>query len=80
MRILIYFRDGVEFDRLHQEYFGTRPILIQDYMVATAPGIGDRMGIFEIPTDSAMATWIRIARPHWIDFSWTAQQNPQQNQ
>lgn len=80
MRILLYFRDSLEFDRLHQDYFGRRPDLIQDFMVATAPGIGDRVGIFEIADDTALATWIRMARPHWIDYSWIAQQKYQQNQ
>lgn len=75
MRVIIYFEDGVEFDHMYQEYFGTRPQLIRDWSVNRAPGVATRAGLFEVEDDSAMATWIRMARPQWIDYPWMETKN-----
>ena len=69
---MIRFADGVEFQRLCEHYLGHRGEFVQDFQVATAPGIGDRMCIYSVPDDSALATWIHLKHPEWIDYVWTA--------
>ena len=70
LQCLIRFCDGVEFQDLCLHYLGHRAEFVQDFVMATAPGIGDRCVIYRIPDDTALATYIRIARPHWIDYAW----------
>ena len=70
MQVVIRFRDGTEFQDLCQHYLGQQAEFVQDFVLATAPGIGDRCVIYRIPDDSALATYIQLARPGWIDYSW----------
>jgi hypothetical protein len=49
---------------------------VQDFTVATAPEQHERWCIFHIPDDHAMATWIRLTHPDWIDYSWATHANP----
>ena len=69
---MIKFADGVEFQGLCEHYLGHRGEFVQDFQVATAPGIADRMCIYRVPDDSALATYIHLAHPEWIDYVWTA--------
>jgi len=70
MQVVIRFRDGREFQDLCLHYLGHRGEFVQDFVMATAPGIGDRCVIYRIPDDSPLATYIGLARPGWIDYSW----------
>jgi len=70
MQVVIRFRDGVEFQDLCLHYLGQQAEFVQDFVLATAPGIGDRCVIYRIPDDSALATYIQLARPGWIDYTW----------
>lgn len=76
LQCLIRFSDGVEFQHLCEHYLGHRGEFVQDFVLATAPGIGDRCVIYRVPDDSALATYIRIARPHWIDYTWARHSLP----
>jgi hypothetical protein len=67
MHVMIKFADGVEFQNLCLHYLGQRAEFVQDFVMATAPGTGDRMCIYRIDDDTALATWISMARPNWID-------------
>ena len=69
---MIRFADGVEFQHLCEHYLGHRGEFVQDFMVATAPGLADRMCIYRVPDESALATYIHLAHPEWIDYVWTA--------
>jgi len=71
LQVMIKFKDGVDFERLCMDYLGQRAEFVQDFMMATAPGTGDRMCIYRIPDESTLSTWIRIKHPDWIDYSWT---------
>ena len=73
MQVMIKFSDGVDFERLCVDYLGQRAEFVQDFTMATAPGIGDRMCIYRIPDESTLSTWIRIKHPEWIDRVWTEQ-------
>jgi len=70
MRVVIYFDHSVEFDRVYQESFGRRPELLRDFWINRGPNDATRAGVFDVADDSAMATWIRLARPEWIDYPW----------
>ena len=70
MQVVIRFRDGAEFQDLCQHYLGGQAEFVQDFVLATAPGIGDRCVIYRIPDGSALATYIGLARPGWIDYTW----------
>lgn len=75
MQVLIDFEHGVEFQRLCEHYLGHRGEFVQDFMVAVAPGVAGRMCIYRVPDDSALATYIHLAHPEWIDYVW-ARQHP----
>lgn len=70
---MIRFMDGVKFQHLCEHYLGHRGDFVQDFTMATAPGIGDRMCIYRVPDDSALATYILLAHPEWIDRVWNSQ-------
>lgn len=70
MQVMIKFKDGVDFERLCLHYLGRRAEFVQDFVMASAPGQGDRMCIYRIPDDSTLATWIHIKHPEWIDYVW----------
>lgn len=72
---MISFESGVEFQHLCEHYLGRRAEFVQDFMVATAPDHKGRYCIYRVPDDSALATYIRLAHPEWIDYAWTAK-NP----
>ena len=72
MQVMIKFADGPEFQRLCEHFTGQRGDFVQDFTVATAPGIGDRMCIYRVPDNSPLATWIHLRHPEWIDYVWTA--------
>jgi hypothetical protein len=67
---MIRFADGVEFQRLCEHYLGHRGEFVQDFQVATAPDVIDRMCIYHVPDDTALATWIHLKHPEWIDYVW----------
>ena len=69
---MIRHADGVEFQGLCEHYLGHRGEYVQDFVVATAAGESDRMCIYRVPDDSALATYIHLAHPEWIDYVWTA--------
>jgi hypothetical protein len=71
MQVMINFADGVEFQRLCEHYLGQRGEFVQDFQVATAPGQSDRMCIYNVPDESALSTWIKLARPGWITTTWS---------
>jgi hypothetical protein len=71
MQVMISFADGVEFQRLCEHYLGRRAEFIQDFTVATAPGESDRCVIYQVPDESALSTWIKMARPNWITTTWS---------
>lgn len=68
---MIRFCDGVEFQRLCEHYLGQRGEFVQDFVMATAPGTGDTVCIYSVPDHSALATWIHLKHPEWIDRVWT---------
>jgi hypothetical protein len=70
LQVMIRFCDGPEFQRLCEHYLGQRGEFVQDFVMATAPGTGDRMCIYSVPDDSALATWIHLRHPEWIDYVW----------
>ena len=70
MQVMIRFADGVEFEQLCRHYLGRRAEHIQDFTVATAPGQSDRCVIYQVPTESPLATWIKLARPDWVTTTW----------
>ena len=70
MQVMIRFCDGVEFERLCLDYLGRRAEFVQDFVMATAPGMGDRCVIYQVPTESPLATWIQLARPEWVTTTW----------
>lgn len=72
MQVMIRFSDGVEFQRLCEHFTGGRGNLVQDFMMATAPGQGDRVCVFHIDDDTPLATWIHLQHPEWIDYVWIA--------
>jgi hypothetical protein len=79
LQVMIKFKDGVDFERLCLHYLGQRAEFVQDFTMATAPGIGDRMCIYRIPDDSTLSTWIRIKHPEWIDYVWADQNKSAQH-
>ena len=70
MQVMIDHDHGVEFQRLCEHYLGHRGEFVQDFMVNTAPGVAGRMCIYRVPDDSALATYIHLAHPEWIDYVW----------
>ena len=68
---MIRFADGVEFQRLCEHYLGHRGEFVQDFMMATAPGVADKMCIYRVPDNSPLATYTHLAHPEWIDYVWT---------
>ena len=73
MQVMIRFRDGVEFHNLCQQYLGHRGEFVQDFQIATAPGIADRLCVYSVPDDTALATWIHLKHPEWIDRNRSVQ-------
>lgn len=71
MQVMISFADGVEFQHLCEHYLGRRGEYVQDFHVATGPGEHERYVIYRVPDDSALATYIHLAHPEWIDYVWT---------
>jgi len=71
MQVLITLCDGAEFQALCDQFLGGPAEFLQDFVIARAPGTGDRCVIYRVPDHTAMATWITLARPGWIDYSWT---------
>jgi hypothetical protein len=72
LQVMIRFCDGVEFQGLCEQFTGRRGDFVQDFVMATAPGTGDTVCIYSVPDDSALATWIHLRHPEWIDYVWTA--------
>ena len=72
MQVMISFQDGVEFEQLCLHYLGRRAEFIQNFAMATAAGHADSMCIYQVPDESALSTWIKLARPGWISTtrSW----------
>jgi len=70
MQVMIDHEHGVEFQHLCEHYLGHRGEFVQDFMVNTAPGVSGRMCIYRVPDDSALATYIHLAHPEWIDYVW----------
>ena len=71
MQVMIDHEHGVEFQHLCEHYLGHRGQLIQDFMMAMAPGVSGRMCLYHVPDESALATYIHLAHPEWIDYVWT---------
>lgn len=72
MQVMIKHADGVEFQRLCEHFTGQRGDFVQDFVMATAPGVGDRVCIYHVDDASPLATWIHLQHPEWIDYVWTA--------
>ena len=70
MQVMISFADGVKFQRLCEHYLGHRGEYVQDFQVATGPGESNRFVIYRVPDESALATYIHLAHPEWIDYVW----------
>jgi hypothetical protein len=70
MQVMIDHEHGVEFQLLCEHYLGHRGEFVQDFMVNTAPGVAGRMCIYRVPDASALATYIHLAHPEWIDYVW----------
>jgi hypothetical protein len=68
---MIDHESGVEFQRLCEHFTGQRGDFVQDFVMATAPDWTTRMCIYRVPDDSALATWIHLRHPEWIDYVWS---------
>ena len=68
---MISVEDGTEFQGLCEHSLGHRGEFVQDFMVATGPNHKGRYCIYRVPDDSALATYIHLAHPEWIDYVWT---------
>ena len=71
MQVMIDHQHGVEFQRLCEHYLGHRGEFVQDFVMSTAPDWTTRMCIYRVPDHSALATYIHLAHPEWIDYVWT---------
>lgn len=63
-------QQGEEWWALCQGMLGNPLTPIEDYMMAVAPGVAGRMCIFEVEDDTALATWVRMKHPEWIEPYW----------
>lgn len=70
MNVLISHEHAVEFQGLCEHFTGARGDMVQDFTVATGPGESGRMAIYHIEDHSALATWIHLQHPEWIDYVW----------
>jgi hypothetical protein len=43
---------------------------IEDYMMSMAPGQAGRMFIYDIQDNTAVATWVTLKHPGWIEPGW----------
>ena len=70
MRVLIDQACGQEWWALCQGFFGHPLTPVEDYSTAVAPGVAGRLLIFDIKDSSALATWIAVKHPRWIEPAW----------
>jgi hypothetical protein len=69
MQVMINFAASAEFQQLYLDYLGRRPESIKTFAMALAPGQADTMWVYRVPDNTALATWIQLRHPDWIDTS-----------
>ena len=77
MRVMITDKTAEEWRSLCHGMLGHALDFEQDYTVATAPGQTGRLFVYNIPTDSPMATWVQLKHADWIDYAWTRENQNQ---
>lgn len=70
MRVMITDKEAQEWWALCQGMLGHQLDPVEDYQMATAPAEYGRLCIFDIADSSAMATWIQLKNPRWIEPYW----------
>jgi hypothetical protein len=69
MKVIVTERELPEFQTLCQDLVAPAQAKLQ-WPVWTAPMVSIQCYEFEIADDSAVATWIAMARPTWVGEQW----------
>jgi nitrous oxide reductase accessory protein NosL len=67
MHVMVNCHDQVLFQQLYQDYLGKPAESLQTFAMALAPGHADTMWVYAVPDQTALATWIQLQHPEWID-------------
>lgn len=67
MQVIIRSQDRAQFKRLCESYPDPASTHVQDLVMATAPDRQDSCSRYSVPDHTALATWISLAQPHWIE-------------